>query len=87
MSDLELYRLIKKNASEFHDDGIFFIAPWDLEEFTRGLGIKDAENGVEAHIVTDGYLAIDAHNLEYNCEDIDGVINALIEDFNFDEFK
>lgn len=85
MSDLGLYRLIKSTASEFHDDGIFFVAPWSLKEFTCGLGIKDAENGVEAHIVTDGYLAIDAHDLEYFCEDIDEVINALNEDFN--EFR
>lgn len=85
MGDLELYRLIKKTASEFHDDGIFFVAPWSLKEFTCGLGIKDSENGVEAHIVTDGYLAIDAHDLEYFCEDIDAVIKALDEDFN--EFR
>lgn len=85
MGDLGLYRLIKRTASEFHDDGIFFVAPWNLKEFTKGLEIKDAENGVEAHIVTDGYLAIDAHDLEYFCEDIDAVIKALYEDIN--EFR
>ena len=82
MDNLELYRLIKKTSSEFHTNGIFFVSPYNLKEFTSGLGIKDAENGVEAHIVTDGYLVIDAHDLECFCEDIDEVIKALDEDMN-----
>jgi len=57
-----------------------------LKDFTIGLGIKDAENGgIEAHIVTDGYLAIDSNELEYFCENIEEVIKALNEDFN--EFR
>lgn len=80
MTDLELYRLIKKYCFEFHKDGIFFIKSYDIGDFAKELGVTDAERGVDVTIVTDGDFAIDANNLEYYCEDIDSVIESLVED-------
>lgn len=82
MTDLGLYRLISKYASEFHSDGIFFIAPWDLKEFVTALGIRDAEEGIECRIVTDGYIALDIANFEGKCDDYEELRAALIADFN-----
>lgn len=83
MSDLDLYRLILRYCSEYHEDGIFFIAPWDLKDFVQYLGIKDSENGVPATITTDGFLAVDTHEFEsWFEEDIEEIIKRLNEDIN-----
>ena len=81
MTDLELYDLIKENTSEYHSDGLFFIPPYNAEDFLCGLEIKDGEGGVECHVVGDGYLAFDTNDFESRFEtDIKKVINILYKD-------
>lgn len=81
MTDLELYDLIKENTSEYHSDGMFFIPPYNAEDFLCGLEIKDGEGGVECHVVGDGYLAFDTNDFESRFEtDIKKVINILYKD-------
>ena len=83
MTDLELYRLIRGCCNEYHEDGIFFIPPWELKDFTVGLSIRDSENAIPATITTDGYLAIDTHDMEYMFEeDIEKIIRTLYSDLN-----
>ena len=45
MTDLELYSLIKDNATEYHKDGMFFVPPYNAQEFLHGLEIRDGEGG------------------------------------------
>lgn len=81
MTDLELYILIKDNATEYHKDGMFFIPPYNAQGFLSGLGIKDAEGGVECQVVGDGYLAFDTHDFDNRFEtDIERVIEILNKD-------
>lgn len=81
MSDLKLYRLIRDCTSEFHSDGIFFIPPWNIKEFVTELGIRDAEEGIECNVVTDGYLAFNLENFESKCEDYEELRDALMDDY------
>lgn len=81
MTDLELYALIKENTSEYHSDGIFFISPYNAEDFLKGLGIKDSEDEIECHVTCNGYLVFDMHDFESKFEtDIEKVINILYKD-------
>lgn len=83
MSDLDLYRLIYKNCTEYHEDGIFFVPPWSIKDFTNGLCIKDSEDAISATITTNGYLAVDTHDLEGRFdEDIEAIITKLFVDIN-----
>ena len=83
MSDLDLYRLILRSCDEYHDDGIFFVPPWEIKDFATGLCIKDSEDAIPATITTNGYLAVDTHDLEGKFEeDIEEVIKRLNEDIN-----
>lgn len=83
MSDLDLYRLIYKNCTEYHEDGIFFVPPWSIKDFTNGLCIKDSEDAISATITTNGYLAVDTHDLEGRFdEDIETIITKLFVDIN-----
>lgn len=85
MTDLELYRLIKDNATEYHKDGMFFIPPYNAGDFLCGLEIKDGEGGVECHVVGDGYLAFDTNDFESRFEtDIEKVIEMLYKDIGYE---
>lgn len=85
MTDLELYHIIKDNATEYHKDGMFFIPPYNAQEFLHGLGIRDGEGGVECHVVGDGYLAFDTHDFESRFEtDIEKVIEMLNKDIGYE---
>lgn len=85
MTDLELYHIIKDNATEYNKDGMFFIPPYNAQEFLHGLEIRDAEGGVECHVVGDGYLAFDTHDFEDRFEtDIEKVIELLNKDIGYE---
>lgn len=80
MTDLRLYRLLKKYCFEVHTDGICFIKSYNIGDFSVDLGVTDSEYGVPVTIVSNGDFALDAHDLEHYCEDIDEVIDAIIEE-------
>lgn len=81
MTELELYDLIKENTSEYHSDGMFFIPPYNAEDFLKGLGIKDSEDEIECHVTCNGYLAFDMHDFESRFETtIEKVISILYKD-------
>lgn len=83
MSDLDLYRLIFRCCNEYHEDGIFFVPPWSIKDFTTGLCIKDSEDAIPATITTNGYLAVDTHDFEGRFdEDIEAIITKLFVDIN-----
>jgi len=84
MTDLELYHIIKDNATEYHKDGMFFIPPYNAGDFLCSLGIKDAEDGIDCRVVTDGCLVFDMHDFESRFEtDIEKVIEMLNKDIGY----
>lgn len=85
MTDLELYQLIKENTNEFHEDGMFFVPAYAAKDFLYGLGIRDAEDGIDCRVVTDGCLVFDMHDFESKFEtDIEKVIEMLNKDIGYE---
>lgn len=81
MTDLQLYRLLKKYCFEVHMDGMCFIRSYNIGDFAISLGVTDSENRIPVTIISNGDFAIDVHDLEHYCDDIDELVKAIIEDF------
>lgn len=79
MTELELYKIVKDNVFELHDDGLMFIYPFYYEDFIKNIDI-DSESPINCTICSKGCLCIDIHEFEDHLDgDMQVVINHLLD--------
>ena len=79
MTELELYKIVKDNVFELHDDGLMFICPFNYEDFIKNIDI-DSESRINCVICSKGCLCIDIHEFEGHLDgDMQVVINHLLD--------